>query len=585
MNSDKVMEFAVNLGRSLLPRQMELTEPHWNRLSDSVLEVLRTSPKDCCLTNKINIVDAFTRFTKFEPEKSVAITVQAFLFKTLKSLNDELKATPDWKDLCDPTVIDLWISTLSSICRSRSMHSGTLVGATMKEIVTAITMVYQIAKPSIEVPLWPHLPSILLFICDVRPDVKFETFLALNLDNLALKVNLTMKALLSDEGHLYNVPFNEAALDAELSLGVRGEGLWNALPLVEMALRNMVRSMRPSSAQFPMTQDNTEIFQKLCDAVNSVVYIAVKIILRLSQWFDARDKISNGLQSAGLNLIFGASRTVLKTIEALRLRPVHLCVENLLSVCMSICQQRECMTPLLNMIKFMRFNSYDCDVIVESNEGKVTVIDDSVYGFSGCDNCWQVPLLCCNSACINMDGKHEFGLRTMVCTGGCGMRYCSRACQVEAWRAGHKHECAKEKKVLSESIAKILPCGDSVPLSSEKTKPQKLKSFPYTLICEAYEAGEVYGAYEEQKKEKRRSRVVIPGSVMAITVKVEMGTVRVDMALLPNDSIVKTCAMMLSVEHVVLLRKTQDSLVLVSDTDTAVTLGMEDMGEILYCKI
>ena len=56
---------------------------------------------------------------------------------------------------------------------------------------------------------------------------------------------------------------------------------------------------------------------------------------------------------------------------------------------------------------------------------------------------WGRPLGCCNPGCTNLSGPSELQLKTYACGGGCGVRYCSRECQVQGWRLGHRHSCAE----------------------------------------------------------------------------------------------------------------------------------------------
>ena len=44
---------------------------------------------------------------------------------------------------------------------------------------------------------------------------------------------------------------------------------------------------------------------------------------------------------------------------------------------------------------------------------------------------------CCNTACTRLEGPCEVEVKTLACGGMCGARYCCRACQEQAWRAGH----------------------------------------------------------------------------------------------------------------------------------------------------
>ena len=56
---------------------------------------------------------------------------------------------------------------------------------------------------------------------------------------------------------------------------------------------------------------------------------------------------------------------------------------------------------------------------------------------------WGRPLWCCNPGCTNLSGPSELQLKTYACGGGCGVRYCSRECQVQGWRLGHRHSCTE----------------------------------------------------------------------------------------------------------------------------------------------
>ena len=56
---------------------------------------------------------------------------------------------------------------------------------------------------------------------------------------------------------------------------------------------------------------------------------------------------------------------------------------------------------------------------------------------------WGRPLVCCNPGCTNLEGPSELQLKTFACGGGCGVRYCSRECQVQGWRLGHRHSCGE----------------------------------------------------------------------------------------------------------------------------------------------
>ena len=67
--------------------------------------------------------------------------------------------------------------------------------------------------------------------------------------------------------------------------------------------------------------------------------------------------------------------------------------------------------------------------------------DRSPAASSGC--CWGEGLWCFNPACTNLEGPSELALKTHACGGGCGVRYCSRECQAQGWRDGHRLSCGQ----------------------------------------------------------------------------------------------------------------------------------------------
>ena len=52
---------------------------------------------------------------------------------------------------------------------------------------------------------------------------------------------------------------------------------------------------------------------------------------------------------------------------------------------------------------------------------------------------------CCNASCTRFEGPCEVEVKTLTCGGMCGTRYCCRACQEQAWRAGHRRTCGALK--------------------------------------------------------------------------------------------------------------------------------------------
>ena len=49
---------------------------------------------------------------------------------------------------------------------------------------------------------------------------------------------------------------------------------------------------------------------------------------------------------------------------------------------------------------------------------------------------WGEALWCFNPACTNLEGPSELALKTFPCGGGCGVRYCSPACQLKVGGTG-----------------------------------------------------------------------------------------------------------------------------------------------------
>ena len=54
---------------------------------------------------------------------------------------------------------------------------------------------------------------------------------------------------------------------------------------------------------------------------------------------------------------------------------------------------------------------------------------------------------CCNTACVRLEGPCEMEVKTQACGGGCGARYCCVACQEQAWRGGHRRNCAAMREM------------------------------------------------------------------------------------------------------------------------------------------
>ena len=57
---------------------------------------------------------------------------------------------------------------------------------------------------------------------------------------------------------------------------------------------------------------------------------------------------------------------------------------------------------------------------------------------------------CCNTACVRLEGPCEMEVKTRACGGGCGARYCCVACQEQAWRGGHRRNCAAMREMREQ---------------------------------------------------------------------------------------------------------------------------------------
>ncbi len=62
---------------------------------------------------------------------------------------------------------------------------------------------------------------------------------------------------------------------------------------------------------------------------------------------------------------------------------------------------------------------------------------------------WRGQQWCHHPGCTNLSGPSEMQLETFPCGGGCAARYCSRECQVQAWRQGHGRRCAAMRGMRS----------------------------------------------------------------------------------------------------------------------------------------
>ena len=69
------------------------------------------------------------------------------------------------------------------------------------------------------------------------------------------------------------------------------------------------------------------------------------------------------------------------------------------------------------------------------------------------EDMWGVRT-CCNPSCTRLEGPCEVEVKTLACGGGCGARYCCRACQEEAWRDGHRKNCKPMREMMMEASLK-----------------------------------------------------------------------------------------------------------------------------------
>ena len=73
--------------------------------------------------------------------------------------------------------------------------------------------------------------------------------------------------------------------------------------------------------------------------------------------------------------------------------------------------------------------------------------------FNDVEEVWGVSS-CCNTACTRLEGSCEVEVKTLDCGGGCGTRYCCRACQEQSWRAGHRSNCRAMKELRDSEAPK-----------------------------------------------------------------------------------------------------------------------------------
>ena len=69
-------------------------------------------------------------------------------------------------------------------------------------------------------------------------------------------------------------------------------------------------------------------------------------------------------------------------------------------------------------------------------------------------------LWCHHPGCTNLSGPSELQLKTLACGGGCGARYCSRACQEAAWRQGHRLSCRRMRALMRDGPSDLYVSSD-----------------------------------------------------------------------------------------------------------------------------
>ena len=87
----------------------------------------------------------------------------------------------------------------------------------------------------------------------------------------------------------------------------------------------------------------------------------------------------------------------------------------------------------------------DWEVFIQTELLSASSDGRSPAASSGC--CWGEGLWCFNPACTNLEGPSELALKTLVCGGGCGVRYCSPECQAQGWRDGHRLSCGRLREL------------------------------------------------------------------------------------------------------------------------------------------
>ena len=250
------------LKAQLASREWRCTPPEtWIELTSDVSDVMASSIYTTA--DKMQVFDTYVLLATLKKDmpKELATSTQPFLFDTLRALNSRL-LDDDWEK---STLIDSWISVLSCLARTRKMLTPGLSEAAAKEVAIAATLLYQVRRPprnatDYATAHWNSLPTVLLLICHRRrPDVlDFQTFLALNLDYVAcLAAATTTDETFSDEPLFPYIAASD--LSAE-----------SALPVIEMGLRETVRSMSLHPSQSAM-------FDMLRREVDRVVDLAVRL--------------------------------------------------------------------------------------------------------------------------------------------------------------------------------------------------------------------------------------------------------------------------------------------------------------------
>lgn len=107
-------------------------------------------------------------------------------------------------------------------------------------------------------------------------------------------------------------------------------------------------------------------------------------------------------------------------------------------------------TDLESVHNFLRSNQTNSPAGAHSDAARVLALAAVAPGADS-DSAGK-PSICGNCACVQMEGK-----KYDKCSRCLGVSYCSKACQVQHWKAagGHKQACVVKSKAVKASGAAV----------------------------------------------------------------------------------------------------------------------------------